>query len=142
MVTWSEERDGWTVPGEPGARQRWIRSAHRVSGLCEFEAAGVTRWRPYRPASVEEDLPTLAALHDLQTVRRLRRAFEPDGFDDILAGVATAQRLGSCRSLLYELLAADEIESITIGRLRRIPVDALATYIERQRAGDQDRRRT
>ena len=53
-----------------------------------------------------------------------------------------AQQLGISRSLLYELLAADEIESITIGRLRRIPVDALATYIERQRARDQDHRRT
>lgn len=69
-------------------------------------------WR--RPASVEEDLLPLAALHELlrrvgllrlahgvlrptkaaadelQTVRRLRRALEADGFDDILAGVATA----------------------------------------------------
>lgn len=67
-----------------------------------------------RPASVEEDLPPLADLHDLlrrvgllrlvrgvltptkaagddlQIIRRLRRAFEPDGFDDILAGVAVA----------------------------------------------------
>jgi len=67
-----------------------------------------------RPAALEEDLPPLAALHDLlrrvgllrlargvltptkaagddlQAVRRLRKAFEPDGFDDILAGVAIA----------------------------------------------------
>ena len=67
-----------------------------------------------RPACVEEDLPPLADLHDLlrrvgllrlvrgvltptkaagddlQVIRRLRRAFEPDGFDDILAGVAVA----------------------------------------------------
>jgi len=67
-----------------------------------------------RAVSVEEDLAPLATLHDLlrrvgllrlargvltptkaagddlQIVRRLRRAFDPDGFDDILAGVATA----------------------------------------------------
>jgi hypothetical protein len=65
-----------------------------------------------KPAFAEEDLPPLADLHellrrvgllrlargiltptkaagdDLQIVRRLRRVFEPDGFDDILAGVA------------------------------------------------------
>ena len=44
-----------------------------------------------------------------------------------------AQQLGIGRSLLYELLAEGQIESIHIGRLRRIPIDALATYIDRQR---------
>jgi excisionase family DNA binding protein len=53
-----------------------------------------------------------------------------------------AHRLGISRSLLYELLAAGDIESITIGRLRRIPTEALTTYIEHQRAKNQDRHRT
>jgi len=67
-----------------------------------------------RPASVEEDLPQLAVLHDLlrrvgllrlahgvltptkaadddlQIVRRLRKAIEPGGFDEVLTDVATA----------------------------------------------------
>ena len=67
-----------------------------------------------RPASIEEDLPPLAALHDLlrgagllrlahgvltptkaaaddlQTIRRLRQVLEPDSFHDILIGVTTA----------------------------------------------------
>jgi hypothetical protein len=67
-----------------------------------------------KPAALEEDLPPLADLHDLlrrvgllrlargvltptkaagddlQIIRRLRRVFEPDDFDDILAGVAVA----------------------------------------------------
>jgi hypothetical protein len=67
-----------------------------------------------KPASVEEDLAPLADLHhlmrrvgllrlargvltptkaaadDLEMVRRLRRAFAPGGFDDVLAGVAVA----------------------------------------------------
>jgi hypothetical protein len=67
-----------------------------------------------RPASIEEDLPPLAALHDLlrgagllrlahgvltptkaaaddlQTIRRLRQVLEPDSFHDILIGVITA----------------------------------------------------
>lgn len=44
-----------------------------------------------------------------------------------------AQRLGIGRSLMYELIATDEIESIHIGRLRRIPADAIPTYITRLR---------
>jgi hypothetical protein len=73
------------------------------------------QWYPLgRPASVEEDLfpltvlhemlrhvgllrlakgvlaPTRAAADDVEIVRRLRSRFEPDGFDDILAGVTVA----------------------------------------------------
>lgn len=55
----------------------------------------------------------------------------------LLTVAQAAQRLGISRSLLYELLAADEIESITIGRLRRIPAEALTTYIQLQRAKHQ-----
>jgi excisionase family DNA binding protein len=44
-----------------------------------------------------------------------------------------AQRLGIGRSLLYELLADGQVESIHVGRLHRIPTDALADYINRQR---------
>ena len=79
----------------------------------------VQQLRPYwsplgRPASVEEDLSPLAALHDilrrvgllrlakgvlrptraaaedLEVIRRLRSWFEPDGFVDVLAGVTVA----------------------------------------------------
>ncbi len=44
-----------------------------------------------------------------------------------------AQRLGVGRSTMYGLLVDGEIESINIGRLRRIPPDALTEYIDRQR---------
>jgi excisionase family DNA binding protein len=47
-----------------------------------------------------------------------------------------ARRLGIGRSLLYELLAADEVESIHVGRLRRIPADALVAYVDRQRGSE------
>lgn len=45
-----------------------------------------------------------------------------------------AGRLSIGRSLLYELLAAGEVESIHVGRLRRIPAEALADDVDRQRA--------
>ena len=44
-----------------------------------------------------------------------------------------ARRLGISRSLFYELLAAGDIESIHVGRLRRVPVQALADFVARQR---------
>jgi excisionase family DNA binding protein len=43
-----------------------------------------------------------------------------------------AHRLSIGRSLLYELLAAGEIRSIHVGRLRRVPIAALTDYINRQ----------
>ena len=52
-----------------------------------------------------------------------------------------AHQLGIGRSLLYELLADGQVESIHVGRLRRIPADALATYVDRQRGNDPNPRR-
>ena len=38
------------------------------------------------------------------------------------------------RSTLFKMLEAGEIPSIKIGRLRRIPVEGLRRYVERQMA--------
>ena len=51
----------------------------------------------------------------------------------LLTVAEAARQLGIGRSLFYELLADGQVESIHIGRLRRIPIDALAAYIDRQR---------
>lgn len=48
-------------------------------------------------------------------------------------GGAQALRIG--RSKMFELIASGEIESITIGRRRLIPADALHTFLARLRAG-------
>lgn len=40
-----------------------------------------------------------------------------------------AERLGIGRTLMYALVSAGEVESVRIGRLRRVPVDALDTYV-------------
>lgn len=45
-----------------------------------------------------------------------------------------ASLLGIGRTYMFQLLAAGEIESLKIGRRRRIPLDAIDTYIERLRA--------
>lgn len=44
-----------------------------------------------------------------------------------------AQRLGIGRTLTYALVTSGEIESVTIGRLRRIPAQCLTEYINRLR---------
>lgn len=44
-----------------------------------------------------------------------------------------ADRLGIGRTLMYALVKNGEVESVHIGRLRRIPADALARYLEQLR---------
>lgn len=50
-----------------------------------------------------------------------------------------AERLGIGRTLAYALVSAGEIESVQIGRLRRIPADALPTFLDRLRGITADR---
>jgi excisionase family DNA binding protein len=45
-----------------------------------------------------------------------------------------AAELGVGRTTVFELMAAGELESVKIGRARRIPADALRAYVERLRA--------
>ncbi|MFE9827129.1 helix-turn-helix domain-containing protein [Streptomyces halstedii] len=40
-----------------------------------------------------------------------------------------ARRLGVGRTTMYALIASGEVGSVLIGRLRRVPVEALATYL-------------
>jgi excisionase family DNA binding protein len=45
-----------------------------------------------------------------------------------------AEQLGIGRTLMYELVKQGAIESVQIGRLRRIPADALPRYLAQLRA--------
>ncbi|MCH7577963.1 MAG: helix-turn-helix domain-containing protein [Chloroflexi bacterium] len=51
----------------------------------------------------------------------------------LLRPAEVAERLSLSRSMVYELLLRREIESILIGRSRRIPLEALTAYIDRLR---------
>ena len=52
----------------------------------------------------------------------------------LLVGVEEAAAILSLgRSKAFELVAAGEIESLKVGRRRLIPVQALDTYVQRQR---------
>jgi excisionase family DNA binding protein len=46
---------------------------------------------------------------------------------------ATALAIG--RTMLYELIAGGRIEVVHIGRCTRVPIDALQTFVDEQRAG-------
>ena len=48
---------------------------------------------------------------------------------------AAAAALGIGRSKLFELIASGQIETVQIGRSRRVPAEALSAYVQRLRAG-------
>lgn len=48
-----------------------------------------------------------------------------------------AQRLNVGRTTMYSLVSRGEVESVTIGRLRRIPSECLEIYVSRLLAGSQ-----
>lgn len=51
----------------------------------------------------------------------------------LLSVLEAAQRLGIGRTLMYELLSSGQIESVHVGRLRRVPVEALAAFVAHRR---------
>lgn len=51
----------------------------------------------------------------------------------VLTVEEAAERLGVGRTLVYALLRSGDIESIAIGRLRRIPCEALDDFVSRMR---------
>ncbi|MCF2533718.1 helix-turn-helix domain-containing protein [Yinghuangia soli] len=60
----------------------------------------------------------------------------PSTFDPTLVLLKVeeaARRLGIGRTTLYALISSGEIESVPVGRLRRVPVDALHEYVARLR---------
>lgn len=52
----------------------------------------------------------------------------------LLSPEEAAQRLGCGRSFMFELIKAQKIESVKVGRLRRIPVPAVDAYVDHLRA--------
>jgi excisionase family DNA binding protein len=53
----------------------------------------------------------------------------------VLTVEEAADRLGVGRTLMYSLVNSGAIESVRIGRLRRVPADALVTFLDELRRG-------
>jgi excisionase family DNA binding protein len=49
-----------------------------------------------------------------------------------------AERLSIGRTLMYSLVKAGAVESVRIGRLRRVPADALDAFLRQLRHHDAD----
>jgi excisionase family DNA binding protein len=48
------------------------------------------------------------------------------------------ERLGCGRAFVYERISSGELETVKLGRLRRVPVAALHALVERLRAKARD----
>ena len=57
-----------------------------------------------------------------------------DPFPLLLTVEETADVLRIGRSKVFDLIRCDELESVKIGRLRRVPEDAVREYLRRLRA--------
>jgi excisionase family DNA binding protein len=53
----------------------------------------------------------------------------------VLTVEEAADRLGVGRTLMYALVSSGAVESVRIGRLRRVPADALVTFLDELRRG-------
>lgn len=47
----------------------------------------------------------------------------------LLTVAEAAQQLGIGRTLMYSLVSSGQVRSITVGRLRRVPAEALSEYV-------------
>lgn len=56
----------------------------------------------------------------------------------VLTVEQAAESLAIGRTLMYELVGSGAVESVRIGRLRRIPTDAVAEYVTRLRAAGHE----
>lgn len=91
-------------------------------------------------ASIE--LHTRHRRADGSTTRRARTVnitVRPD--PRVLVSVEeAAERLDIGRTMLYELIAAGEIGTVTVGRLRKVPVAEISEFVERRRARERQRK--
>jgi len=56
----------------------------------------------------------------------------------VLTVEEAAQALGIGRTLMYRLISSGAVESVTIGRLRRVPADALGAFVQQLRSDNHD----
>jgi excisionase family DNA binding protein len=67
-------------------------------------------------------------------------ALRPDSDDPTLALLTVeeaARRLRIGRTLCFQLIGTGELESVPIGRLRRVPAAAIPEYVNRLRAANR-----
>ena len=63
---------------------------------------------------------------------------EPDPAALLLTVEEAAKRLGFGRTFVYRLIMSGEVESIKVGRLRRVPAECLPEYVAALRRAGKD----
>ena len=57
----------------------------------------------------------------------------------LLSVSEAAERLGLGRTLVYRLVLCGDIKSVTVGRCRRVPVEALEAFVQERLAESNPR---
>jgi excisionase family DNA binding protein len=63
-----------------------------------------------------------------------KKTTRSDGSRRLYSAVEAARLLGVGRTFMFHLIATGRIESVKIGKLRKIPAAALDEYVDRLRA--------
>ena len=69
-----------------------------------------------------------------EIVRAVPSSVAPEPVRLVLTIEEAAERLGIGKSLMYALVSSGAVESVRIGRLRRVPTEALSEFVARLRA--------
>jgi excisionase family DNA binding protein len=104
-------------PEKPEAAAAPTVHNRRTSSRTEHHVHAATRLAPAQLARREEEdePPPMARNNPIRIVLTVAEA---------------AEILGIGRTLMYSLVTSGAVESVTIGRLRRIPSDALSAYVQ------------
>jgi excisionase family DNA binding protein len=94
-----------------------------------------------RTTEIADLLARLAALLSEHSPDTEKPTPQPVPVRVLLTVEEAAQRLHLGKTTTYALLRAGEIESVRIGRLRRIPVDAINSYAARLARGQATARK-
>ncbi|MET7712320.1 helix-turn-helix domain-containing protein [Streptomyces sp. NPDC005407] len=89
------------------------------------------------PQSTSLPLAQIAQLLDVpeDSLRALIAARSGDQGDTTLVGLTVAEaarRMGVGRTTLYKYISSGEIPSAKVGRLRRVPIEAVNDFLQRR----------
>jgi excisionase family DNA binding protein len=142
--------------GKPlDSRQLAKRLGETTAATAPERVAAVSAISPLplrRKQALTCDVATVAHVADLRargfaptvarrrSVTRMDTAHLADSIDPTLVLLTVeeaARRLRIGRTLCYRLIGSGELESVPVGRLRRVPADAVNDYVARLRAANR-----
>jgi excisionase family DNA binding protein len=112
------------ITRKPG-RAEWKQLAAWLTELWphdEYTAIVTDGWRQDQPWSKQK-----AGGDSVSVVTAAPDESEPAGL--LLTVQEAARRLRIGRTLIYQLISSGELESVKVGRLRRVPAECLPEYV-------------